>query len=495
MNQNPEQAAVQDLLQSSELTARLLRRLTDMPGIMDTAMVRRVMARLAGSVTRSPTLFDDLTARYRIDDGSNAGIDPLVMEQPWIMNISAYLANENSFSSTVNQYITEMAAAKTIEAAGTSSTSRPDMSGELHSTFVASHAKTRDSIPLATSSDSRYPDDRIKLSEEATPLSSTGRFRVSRNPPRRAWDAGPAYAQNVVPGQIFSSERPSTSTAPEEPNKRSERIGLLKAAGEEIDQKKAIASTVPSRSNLPLARTQIDQPEIQRRLRGEGGSDFQRNLTAYAIQGEQPPSSGEPPAKALGESSDPGSVNAVAMAVNGDLLLARAKFAGTDNQSTFQDEAQTILPQRSRAYAIREKRRPAQVEPLDMSANSSFGRGAPSAEIEITTNTSPKDLPLIRKHIESSQTPRQPPNFVWRKGTDPSSMINPGLFASGGSPVRPADQAAGSTSTNQSPHGQNIMSEGNGRRVEVRAGSAVPTERILRNISRKLLIERERRGY
>jgi hypothetical protein len=456
MNQNPEQAAVEDILQSSELSARLLRRLTEVPGIMDTAMLRQVLERLSRSVKHPPTLFDDLMARYRLDDGSSAGIDPLIMEQSWIMNISAYLTNENSFSSTVNQYIAAATASKAIEATGTSSPSGADMSRELPSTIVATRVKTPDPIPHATSSDARYPDERTKLSEEAAPLSSTGSFRVSRNPPRRAWDAGPAYGPNVVSGQVLSSERTSTATAPDEPSV---------------------------------------QTEIHRKLQGEGGSDSQQNLTTYAIQGEQPPSTRKLATKEPFEFSMPGSANASAVAVKGNLPLARAQFAGADNQRTFSDEGRVVLPQLSRAYPISEKRRPAHVEPLDISAGASFGPGGPSAEIEISTKTFAENLPLVRKHVVSSQTQRQPPNLVWRKGADPSSIINPGFSASGVSYIHPANQAAGSTSTIQSPHGNTIMPESSSRRDELRAGSAVPTERILRNISRKLLIERERRGY
>src|SRR4051812_36994743 len=110
MNENSEHTATRDVLQSSELTARLLRRTNISPGLLETTMLRQILARLARYYSRPVSLFDELRSRYRIDDDSIDAEDPLVMEQPWPANIYAYLTNSNSFSSTINQFISGVAA-------------------------------------------------------------------------------------------------------------------------------------------------------------------------------------------------------------------------------------------------------------------------------------------------------------------------------------------------------------------------------------------------
>ena len=109
MNEDTDQITAQDVLQSSELTARLLRRLTASPGIIDIQMLRQIPARLMGLLAPLVSLFDDLIARYGIDDGS-MGSQPRIMGQPWMQNVNAYLTNYNSLSSTTNQFISITAA-------------------------------------------------------------------------------------------------------------------------------------------------------------------------------------------------------------------------------------------------------------------------------------------------------------------------------------------------------------------------------------------------
>src|SRR2546423_1553852 len=100
MNENPEQQTAEDVLRSSELTARLLRRLTASPGMIDLRMPQRNHARLLALPARAVSLYDELMTRYGLDDGS-AESQSLVMEQPWLLNVNAYLTNNNSFSSTI----------------------------------------------------------------------------------------------------------------------------------------------------------------------------------------------------------------------------------------------------------------------------------------------------------------------------------------------------------------------------------------------------------
>ena len=134
MSEQQERAntQAQEVLQSSELTARLLRRLIVSPGILDMRTLRQFASRMTVAITRTFSLLDDLLARYGIDDRSAIENPPLLMEQPWMVNINAYLTNYNSylsktyrnaFSSTTNQFISSHAAPQSESSKSFSSTS------------------------------------------------------------------------------------------------------------------------------------------------------------------------------------------------------------------------------------------------------------------------------------------------------------------------------------------------------------------------------------
>ena len=99
----------------SELAARLFRRLTTSPGVIDTQRLFKTYARLTAVITHP--LLHDLLARYFIDLDSSVQNLPLVNDQPWMLNLNTYLTNNSSVSSvstTNNSFFTSTAINQSI---------------------------------------------------------------------------------------------------------------------------------------------------------------------------------------------------------------------------------------------------------------------------------------------------------------------------------------------------------------------------------------------
>ncbi len=426
MDKNSEQRATQDILQTSELTARLLRRLTDAQGVIETTMLRQVLARLAGWAAHRGTLFDDLMARYRLDDGSVDVNGPLVMEQPWTLNINAYLTSDNSSSSTINQFISAVASSQAITASKERSSSRFEKLSEA-SPSIAAPAREAGPTPSTFSSNatqawqtplirsSGFTGAQTMPSKGTASLPPPMKFRISRNPARRAWDPAPEDVQGIVRSFISKS---------------------AEGADEKSERTTSIASPSAVRGDLPFARTHLAQSEIER--------ESDDALTAAAFTERRSASL----AKDLKKRDNEANEN----------IMLRGDGPGIDGMTR---SATSSHPN----YAI-----------------------AP-------TETSRSTVPPIQIQVAAAQAKRQPPNLIWRKGADISSATNPIAAATSGSPTQFASQTAGQASMVKSPRSQDIANDVASRKDEPRAGRWPTTERILRNISRKLLIERERRGY
>lgn len=464
MNENSEQKATQDFLQSSELTARLLRRATSSPGVIDTTMLRQVLSRVAGWGTHTASLFDDLMSRYSIDDGSIDADNALLMEQPWAAHINAYLTNNNTFSSTINQFISSATASQSSTASEANFSSR--------------------NIP--------NPAAQTPLQGETTTLSPAMKFRISRSPARRAWDAAPVDASDIARRPLLNStENPvlksaedSNSTASEETRSEDAKVRLVKATPENIEHSRAIkvehpetvASTVTTPGDLTLARTQVIPSDIQRKSPDEGVSVSQQVSTTNVIREKRQPAQVESPAITAGATLKRGSANPLRD-------FRKTGSASNENVRSGSDDSRMngSLPLNVSSRLIS-----AQASPLTETSLESFS--------QLLSQTLPQTLPPVQKQIASTQAPTQPPGFVWRKVADSSAADNPTASVSSANPRQGANEAAGNASTIQSPHSQTNMSEAASRTDEVRA-SSVTTERILRKLSRRLSIERERRGY
>ena len=129
-------------MQSSELAARLLRRLVASPGVIDTQRVFKTYARLTEFITHTHPLLQDLLARFSIDDDSAAQNLPFVTDQSWMLNLNTYLTNNNSYSSSQVTNNSFLATSNTNQFISTGSTSS--------STHAELHDATSQSSPPET---------------------------------------------------------------------------------------------------------------------------------------------------------------------------------------------------------------------------------------------------------------------------------------------------------------------------------------------------------
>lgn len=492
MGDDSEQAATRDALQSSELTARLLRRADVSPGVLDTAVLRRILARLAGWVERPASLFDELMFRYRIDDDSIYADGALVMEQPRTANVNAYLTNSNSFFSTINQFFAGLAASRPGAATGANPSSGFERSGESHASSETTRtlragsprppASSSSAPSVGSSARVPNPDARTTPTGGGATHSPAMKFRVSRSQARRAREAAPDDASDAARSPVLKSTKPAEALSPVAPEGTrdegaEDRPAKTAPAKTELTRvvkggrPRADAPTVTPPGALPLALTQTTRSEIRRESADEGGSVSRQVSEADAMQeGRQPARAEEPP------------LTLTALASRGRVNPARdIRRTGASGEKLRLGGEGPVAGGAGQPDAASHPVFAQAETPNPVSAQAETPGGPPH-----------ETLPLARKRFDSSQARSRPPDFVWRKGADHPSVTDP---TAGGNPPPPASQTAGQTSTFQSPQSQTVVGASAGRKDEPRAASEVTTERILRNLSRKLLVERERRGY
>ena len=470
MNENPNQATAQDVLQSSELTARLLRRLTVSLGIIDVVTLRQARSRLATWIIRSSALLDDLRTRYGIADDSVIKSPPLVMEQPWMVNINSYLTNYNAFSSTTNQFISSSAVTpQSLQSAAPPSSQASQSSAPL-TIYSSGHA------PIAAASSTRLPAD----SSSSDSSSSPEKFRIRRNPSRRAWKANPADAQDAAQPLVLKEASASTSVAL--PATQSE-AGKVRPADDATasNDRTAIASDGRTQPNLPLARTPIAQSQTQSERRDDEGLRVSFPVAKLReVERKRADVEDERPILHARVSSKPGAANPTE---------ELKKVSGSAQPAPRRAD---VLPLATKADVV---------TPAAKAANSTPAVKAavvtPISKASTPPPTSLTALPLIQKQPASpSREQNRQPDFIWRKSADIPTMRELTSLISRGNTQSAVNRTTGGASSVQSPQsGQTVTPDGESRRDELRAGSELTTERILRNINRKLLIERERRGY
>jgi hypothetical protein len=471
-------AQAQEVLQHSELTARLLRRLTVSPGVIDAQTLRQFAARLAGGITRTLSLLDDLMARYGIDAPSTIESPPLLMEQPWMVNINAYLTNYNSFSSTTNQFISSAAVPQAHSSTSHSSTFLLSNPLSTEQTSSQSSQPSTDSINSSVRAPGQAANSRpesldtirrVQRHEAKSVLDETtslplpaGKFRVSRSPARRGREKPSAEAQDVARNHVLKSSEDSTASTP------TAAASTIPAAGKieegQIESAKTIASTDASADTAPtellLARTRIAQSQIQRRSLDENAKV------------SQPPAAKIREVRGMRQPAEARQTPAPAAAPIAPGLVEPSRETKTADSSPPAPERVGVPRQTSEAGATTQVSKPA-----------------------VQTRTSTTPLPLIQKLNASLPMQKRPPDFIWRKGADSSTMKDFASTVLNADSLQALNRAAGEASSVQQQHSQTFTPEVARRKDETQAGSAVSTERILRNISRKLLIERERRGY
>jgi len=223
MTEYSEHISAADVLESSELAARLIRRLTSPPGVINTRGVVQRYARLTEWIPLAHPLLHDLLRRYSIDDGSSFRSLPLVTDAQSQLNVNAHLTNNNSLLSTTNNFFS--APANEFPPAALSSSS---------STSASVHSSSRQSSG---------PEAKMFMSGQPSEPRQTETFRVSRNPAHRSRQGVPLDVEDVA-------------TQIEEDTRRREEV-------EEMAKGKQIRSHVSTPTSLPLARTRLAESGIQ----------------------------------------------------------------------------------------------------------------------------------------------------------------------------------------------------------------------------------------
>jgi hypothetical protein len=486
MSEQQEQsnAEAQEVLQRSELTARLLRRLTVSPGVIDAQMLRQFAARLAGGITRTLSLLDDLMARYGVDDHLTIESPPLLMEQPWMVNINAYLTNYNSYSSTTNQFISSAVTSQAHSSTSHSSTflltnslsteqtsSQPSQSStdSINSSVRApGHAANSRPESFDTIRHVQRHEARSVLDERASLPLPAGKFRVSRSPARRGRGKPSAEAQDVMRNPAPKSSEDSNASTPNAAastiQATAPRIALGKIEEGQIESAKAIASnnaladTAPA--ELLLARTRIAQSQIQRQSLDENANVSQP--TAAKIR----------EVRGMPQPTEARQTHAPAVASVAPELVEPPGETKTAGSSSPTRERESVTRQTSEA-----------------------GLKTQTAKPAAQTRTSTTTLPLVQKLSASLPIQKRPPDFIWRQGADSSTMKDFASTVLNADSLQSLNRVAGGASSVQQQNSQTFTPEAERRKDGTQAGSGISAERILRNISRKLLIERERRGY
>lgn len=487
MSERQEQTntQAQEVLQHSELTARLLRRLTVSPGIIDVRTLRQIAVRLAGGITRTLSLLDDLMARYGIDDHLMIENPPLVMEQPWMVNINAYLTNYNSFSSTTNQFIASAAAPQSHSSTVLlSNTLSPELSSSPPSQSSTDSIISSGGAPGHEANsrvESRDTNRRVQSHEAKSVLDETaslpllaGKFRVSRSPAQRVWKKLAADVQDVARIPVVKPSEDSTASASTAPASTAStstvptaaRIEAGKIGEGQIESAKAIASTGTPPTKLPLARMRIAQSQIQRKSLDENVNISQPPAKIREVRDTPRPA----------EAKRPHAPSAPSV----ELELVEP------NRETKTADSSPPAPGR--------KGVPRQTSQAEVTTQTS--------QTAVPTRTSMPPLPLVQKLNASPSVQKRPPDFIWRKGADvpmlkdfTSAISNAGSLQSLNRTTGGASSVQPYLSVQQQQNSQTFTPETAQRKDETQAGSGISTERVLRNIARKLLIERERRGY
>jgi hypothetical protein len=500
MSEHSDQTSGADFLQSSELTARLLRRLTSSPGVINIQEIFKTYARLSAFTTRTRLLLDDLLTRYRIDDGSALGSLPLVMEQPSMLNLNTYLTNSNSFLSTTSN---------SFSATTNEFVSRPILSSSAATQFVppASSSSHRSQTGLATGTVSKHETKTEQLDSESS-SSTSGTFRVRRGPGRSSKEVAAAVTQNVQRDPVSEPAKALTL-----------RVGAAARLGEEekgtiaepkdatIATAKSTASVVATPADLPLAPA---TQNVQGNLVSEPGKALNLYPGATARLGEEEIGT---TAKAndakIATVKNTDSVNAAPA----DLPFVSLPQAPSLVQRGLPDEdVNTSLvvssdaiekgrsdkpkgrpPQRidsSRVFSPRNRIN----ESTSLTLSKTSGIPRPGPEVSRIASIQEQIVPANSPDGRIALAEPRRPDFVWRRNADGRTARELLSAVSNSSWLQGEPAAGGSSTAQPPPSSQTVIPESVSSRGR-QAGAEITAEGILRSISKTLLVERDRRGY
>ena len=271
-----------DVLQSSELAARLLRRLTTSPGVIDTQRLFKTYARLTEVISHAHPLLHDLLARYFINDDSTVQILPLVNDQPWMLNLNTYLTNNSSVSSTSttnNSFFTSTAINQSILQSTTNTqvfgaTSQPAPPEKFR---ISRRAGRRQSVPVdvqddvlnpvlqrATQSPAHVDEQPLTLANRENRISQPARPVPSSVPTlTNPTPVQPPLAPPVIQRELLETEKSTTRLV----LKDSERIKIeRRSAKSEVRQEPEPSQTAPADTELGAAATSRTLPLVQEHI-------------------------------------------------------------------------------------------------------------------------------------------------------------------------------------------------------------------------------------
>jgi hypothetical protein len=496
--------------------------------VINIQQIFETYARLTAWTTRARLLTDDLLTRYSIDDGSAPGSLPLVMEQPWMLNLNTYLTNSNSFLSTTNN---------SFSATTNEFVSRPILSSSAASQFVppASSSSHPSQTDLGLGTVSKHETKTEQLDSVSSSRTSE-KFRIRRKPGRVSSEGAAAVTQNIPRDPVSEPAKALTLRAGASARLGDEEKGTTaKANDARIATVRNTASVIAVPADLPLAPAAQD---VQRNPVSEALTLYP-GVTARPGEGEKGTTAKANDAK-IATAKNTDSV----IAAPADLPLASRQHSQSTVQRVLPDEDVNTSPVGSsnataKGRSVNSKRPASQrinssrvFSPLNrineitsLTLSKTVGIPRPGPEVSRTASIQEQIVPahsqerlpdssrirnvdgravaelppldFVRRGNAAARTAlAEPgrPDFVWRRNAD-GRTTRELLSAVSNSSSLQGELAAGGTSTAQSPpSSQSVIPESVSRRGQP-AGAEITAEGILRSISKTLLVERDRRGY
>ena len=437
MPEHSNYVSTADFLESSELNARLLRRLTSSPGVIDTQDILRVYTRLTKSTTRARLVLNDLLARYSVDDGSTRQNLPLVTEPPWMLNLNTSLTNSNSFlSTTYNSYsVANNAFVSPPSALSSASTLVPSASaiGNVSKHGTAHEVKTTQA-------------------KSESSIRTSGKFRVSRKPGRVTTEMPAALPAGVQNNRVFAPVQALTyATSRLPPGKE-----------DDTDAKTLVANSAP----LPLA----SRPAALSTVQGEASNEGL--YTPPTVSSD----------RNLGEKSRPDS-HEPSSPLNKQSEITKLTLNSGPGVRRLAERTPPAIRQGPKVSVQEQK------EQYEFFARENADRR--------TAHTQAERLPTAGREAGALlPTGQRPPDFVWRRNRTARTADELKTAVSDYGALQSESRTAGRFSTARSSQSDQIAMPESARRTERRDDDVeVTAERILRSISNTLLVERERRGY
>jgi hypothetical protein len=503
MPEHPDQISALDFLQSSELTARLRRRLVSSPGVINIQGIFKIYARLTEWTPHTRLLRDELLARYSAGVGSTSQNLPLVTEHPWMLNLDTYLTNSNSFSSTTNnsysvttnKFVSQTLSSlsppsrSTPEGLGIESVSKHELIREMKATQLESKSSARSGnfrvsrkpgrmTPETAASVARHIQNN-RISDPAPALT----YASSRLPPghqKKDEEAGATTRDSAdLPlaaggDQRSSVQREVAVTRPLQTSTQKEPAVAARSTTKEELQTAAAknaASTVATLADLPLAsRTRAPKPD-QREL-----SEPDLNI--------RPAVSKDPEDKPRPGDQEPPSSQSIFAPLNQQAEitnLSLGKIPRVPQQPT--DPSWPAPVQEQRVSAALRKQQPDLLLPANADHRSA---ATPSRSLPTAVNEGGASLP----------TGQRPTDFVWLRNRTERIARELMVAVSDISSRQTGPRAAREISTTHSAPHNHLVTPESARRIDrPEEGVEITAEKILRRISHTLLVERERRGY